>query len=1070
MKKKMLRSLSAFALATTVSAGMFALAACKFDEDPPLTDAPLSGEMLMDWSQGESDLAYKSQGWSNKGSFNTEWSADYVNYEDGVMKLTLGENPDGTKEDCNEYLGGELRTYSWYGYGDYEVCMKPSDKPGTASTFFICTGSYDKNPDTGENNPWDEIDIEFLGKDTTKVQFNFYQDGDNNVRGHEYMYDLGFDASEEFHTYGFRWAEDYIVWFVDGEPVYRVDDIESDPQPTTPGRILMNYWCGTEQAVDWMGKYEGVDDTAAEYKWVKTSAEAIWTEQPGGSEDTPGDTPGETPEIPTEGTKYPVDMSKVTVSGDLASVNGGPYTATVENNALNVTYASASDYKNVSLSGLSAMAKANNVFMAKVKNNGTETVNLRVDIMSSENVSTNTKACNIAATQDGVGVRTDTDWGGSFFTIEPDKTVEIAILYDNTKPQASVQFMIDSHTGAAVTHGGDVTISEMAFTGGTYTPGDEPENPEPETPSEPAMPEGGTKTQVNIADVTIGGNLAANGGPYTATAGENNTLVVTYASASGYANVDLSGMGALQSANNVFTAKVTNNGTETVSFRVDVMSSENVSTNTKACNILATQDGEEVRTDTDWGGSFFTVDAGDTVIIKILYDNSKPQASVQFMIDSHLGTPVAHGGNITISEMAFIDGASSENPEEGDDPVTPPEEEDPVTPPEEDDDPVTPPEEDDDPVTPPEEGDDPVTPPEEEEPAVTEQKVTINGADIAVDGNLAPDGPYTATVNAEKTELNVTYTNMAGGTWFNVALQGISDIAGAHNAFNAQIKNNGAENVLVRVDICAASGNIINLSATQDGVDVNTDLVNGGSFFTVTPGATVTIQVIYDGSKAPAYALFMLDSSTYRDTNVYNGNVTISAMSFADVTVTPPEEEDPVTPPEEQPSDTVTINGTAAKPQTDAGFTATVDSEKNAVNVAYADVNGNAYSGIRIDGISSVVAENNTLTLKITNNGDTAVNVRVDVLANIPDATYNHNKCNLSSTMNGEYAYTDLQWGGSIFDGIAPGATVTIVITYDNEREPYMLMFMFDTHKGDTSTHSGNVTISEIAFSDSTAE
>ena len=447
------------------------------------------------------------------------------------------------------------------------------------------------------------------------------------------------------------------------------------------------------------------------------------------------------------------------------------------------------------------------------------------------------------------------------------------------------------------------------------------------------------------------------------------------------------------------------------------------------------------------------------------------------MIDSHLGTPVAHGGNITISEMAFIDSASSENPEEGDDPVTPPEEgDDPVTPPEEED-PVTPPEEEDpvtppeeeDPVTPPEE-EDPVTPPEEEEPAVTEQKVTINGADIAVDGNLAPDGPYTATVNAEKTELNVTYTNMEGGTWFNVALQGISDIAGAHNAFNAQIKNNGAENVLVRVDICAASGNIINLSATQDGVGVNTDLVNGGSFFTVAPGATVTIQVVYDGSKAPAYALFMLDSSTYQDTNVYNGNVTISAMSFADVTVTPPEEEDPVTPPEEQPSDTVTINGTAAKPQTDAGFTATVDSEKNAVNVVYADVNGNAYSGIRIDGISSVVAENNTLTLKITNNGDTAVNVRVDVLANIPDATYNHNKCNLSSTMNGEYAYTDLQWGGSIFDGIAPGATVTIVITYDNEREPYMLMFMFDTHKGDTSTHSGNVTISEIAFSDSTAE
>ena len=33
------------------------------------------------------------------------------------------------------------------------------------------------NPETGERNPHDEIDIEFLGKDTTHVQFNFFVDG-----------------------------------------------------------------------------------------------------------------------------------------------------------------------------------------------------------------------------------------------------------------------------------------------------------------------------------------------------------------------------------------------------------------------------------------------------------------------------------------------------------------------------------------------------------------------------------------------------------------------------------------------------------------------------------------------------------------------------------------------------------------------------------------------------------------------------------------------------------------------------------------------------------------------------
>lgn len=55
MKRKFLRSMSAFALATAMSLGAFALAACKFDDDDgkkpsePLTDSPLTGDTLADW-------------------------------------------------------------------------------------------------------------------------------------------------------------------------------------------------------------------------------------------------------------------------------------------------------------------------------------------------------------------------------------------------------------------------------------------------------------------------------------------------------------------------------------------------------------------------------------------------------------------------------------------------------------------------------------------------------------------------------------------------------------------------------------------------------------------------------------------------------------------------------------------------------------------------------------------------------------------------------------------------------------------------------------------------------------
>ena len=278
MRKKVLITLSALAMAASLAAGTALLAGCGPDgETENLTDKPLAPTtVIADWSKGEiSDDIFASGsqgwGWGNGGVFNTWWSADCVTYGEKTAKLSIKPNTDPENEDAEayDYLGGEMRTYGYYGYGDYQVRMKPAKKDGTASTFFVCTGEYDLNPITNEKNPWDEIDIEFLGQDTTKVQFNYFVNG---VGGHEYMYDLGFDASEEFHNYGFRWAEDYITWFVDDKPVYRVEASEGKPMPAASGRILTNYWCGTDEAKGWMGSYSNPGDEGPEYEWIKTSS------------------------------------------------------------------------------------------------------------------------------------------------------------------------------------------------------------------------------------------------------------------------------------------------------------------------------------------------------------------------------------------------------------------------------------------------------------------------------------------------------------------------------------------------------------------------------------------------------------------------------------------------------------------------------------------------------------------------------------------------------------------------------------------------------------------------------
>lgn len=192
----------------------------------------------------------KSDGWSNGGMFNCTWRSSNVNFSNGLMTLTLNKDTQGGTK---PYAGGEYRSNDTYGYGLYQVNMKPAKNPGIVSSFFTYTGPTD-------GTPWDEIDIEFLGKDTTKVQFNYYTNG---VGNHEYIYNLGFDASTSYHTYAFNWQPTYIAWLVDGKEVYRA----TNNIPSHPGKIMMNLWPGI--GVDsWLNAYDGKTPLNAYYDWV----------------------------------------------------------------------------------------------------------------------------------------------------------------------------------------------------------------------------------------------------------------------------------------------------------------------------------------------------------------------------------------------------------------------------------------------------------------------------------------------------------------------------------------------------------------------------------------------------------------------------------------------------------------------------------------------------------------------------------------------------------------------------------------------------------------------------------
>ncbi|MFB5761835.1 beta-glucanase [Paenibacillus medicaginis] len=192
------------------------------------------------------DRFYTSDGWGNGEDFGVFWQADNIEFNNGIMALKLDKSncPAG----CNgkPYASGEYATNEdTYGYGRVEARMKVAKGTGLVTSLF----TYSDPTGQGLN---DEIDIEILGKDTTKLETNYYTDG---VGEHSTVINLGFDASLAFHTYAFEWSPTSIKWYVDGKLVH-TENGSRGKLPSRPGHIMVNFWAGANDAAKyWTGDF-----------------------------------------------------------------------------------------------------------------------------------------------------------------------------------------------------------------------------------------------------------------------------------------------------------------------------------------------------------------------------------------------------------------------------------------------------------------------------------------------------------------------------------------------------------------------------------------------------------------------------------------------------------------------------------------------------------------------------------------------------------------------------------------------------------------------------------------------
>jgi beta-glucanase (GH16 family) len=211
-------------------------------------------------------------------NFRTAWKRMSINpAPDDGLALWLVPAPVEAEKD---FFGAEVQRSRRTHFGRYEVVMQAARGEGVISSFFTYTGAY-------FGDPHEEIDFEFLGRDTTKVWLNRFVDG-KKLPGR--WIPLGFDAVDAPHLYTLDWLPDRIVWSVDGRELMSVTEAEA-AIPQIPQRIYLNIWGGGPGQRNWSG--EAPDDTRANVVYHCLSYRPPGSQAPMCSDDWSAVVPGD---------------------------------------------------------------------------------------------------------------------------------------------------------------------------------------------------------------------------------------------------------------------------------------------------------------------------------------------------------------------------------------------------------------------------------------------------------------------------------------------------------------------------------------------------------------------------------------------------------------------------------------------------------------------------------------------------------------------------------------------------------------------------------------------------------
>lgn len=230
------------------------------------------------------------------------FSTQSPSVENGQLSLRLLDAPAGTMDggEVKPFLGAEVRSRATLTYGRVRARAKFARAPAVVSALVTIYTPWPADD-------WNELDIECLGQDPSKAQFNaqVYTGPPTQApvttsvspTQDPHLEALGFDASEDFHEYAMEWTPAGATFWVDGE--LRYTWTERIELMTRPQNVLLTIWASGSPG--WAGAVtEETSGATAVYDWVE-----LWTYDAAldtGSTAAPTAPPASVPaEVQTEG-------------------------------------------------------------------------------------------------------------------------------------------------------------------------------------------------------------------------------------------------------------------------------------------------------------------------------------------------------------------------------------------------------------------------------------------------------------------------------------------------------------------------------------------------------------------------------------------------------------------------------------------------------------------------------------------------------------------------------------------------------------------------------------------------